>query len=152
MKKLFLLLTVLCLTSACSNNKEEDLCDCTEYQSVSISSKSSNSAKSSSNELVVINGSYSLTGNETHPHTDYIINGDLNLNGHKFQLVQGCLTVNGNLNGGGTLKVETYYVSGATQNNPEITGTLLDQPCNSGGTLSNEEFEYDPCRSYCLNK
>ena len=150
MKKLLLLLLLSVVLSimSCTSDKEET-CDCSEYavaETPTILSKGVSTSKF--NET--IQGSKSLTINEN-IHGNLTIKGDLNLNGYHLKITQGCLTVENNLNGPGKLISTTYYVAGSIQNSPSIVGSLLSSPCGEG-TLGTKDTEYDPCRSYCLNK
>ena len=73
-----------------------------------------------------INGNWSLTQDTTLDSVDLVANGGINLNGYTLSVPCGSVTINGDLNGGGTLiHCGTLVVSGNTQNNPTIT-----QDCN----------------------
>ena len=73
-----------------------------------------------------INGNWSLTQDTTLDSVDLVANGGINLNGYTLSVPCGSVTINGHLNGGGTLiHCGTLVVSGNTQNNPTIT-----QDCN----------------------
>ena len=106
MKKLLLLtalVAVSCTEKASVNCEEPVRTEVTKsYRSKTLSSKTS--------------GSVSLTRDKT-VEGNYVVNGDLNLNGHRIT-VYGLLKVNGNLNGGGTYEYCSLEVSGAIQNNP----------------------------------
>ena len=81
---------------------------------------------------IKINGSSSYSTNEF-----WIALGDVNLNGYKLEIKNAMLSIPGNLNGGGKVKIKHFgivCVSGSIQNNPEITvdfdGELLtDSNC-----------------------
>ena len=73
-----------------------------------------------------INGNWSLTQDTTLDSVDLVANGGINLNGYTLSVPCGSVTINGDLNGGGTLiHCGALVVSGNTQNNPTIT-----QDCN----------------------
>lgn len=73
-----------------------------------------------------INGNWSLTQDTILDGVDLVANGGINLNGYTLSVPCGSVTINGNLNGGGTLiYCDELNVSGNTQNNPTIT-----QDCN----------------------
>ncbi len=109
MKKLLYLTTVL-LFAFISCTKEDDTtnqCDCDSYKSTGVYEQTQ---------------STSLTSDVYYEDEDIEIVGGLNLNGYTFEVKNGCVTVLGNLNGGGTFISTTYYVTGNIQNNPTITG------------------------------
>lgn len=66
--------------------------------------------------------------------------GDVNLNGFKLSVVNVRLTVNGNLNGGGTLRTQGNFgavcVTGDIQNNPDTEGVNFECENLSTPTLT----------------
>ncbi len=138
MKKLIYLLVALSIVSCTEESTET--CDCSEYiQSSRISNQS------------VVTSNLSLTEDVLYQDEDVEITGGLNLNGHTFKAVNSCVTILGDLNGGGTFITTSYYVSGNIQNNPTIIGEELSVPCvDREVVLSTTSFEFqDECSRLC---
>ncbi len=107
--------------------------ECTEsYKVVEVSARQSVST-------INLSG---LTGNVTLNPSDATngeiqTTGDANLNGFQLKVVNVKLTINGNLNGGGSVRTQgsnaVICVTGSIQNNPDTAGVIFD----CGGSLSN---------------
>ena len=139
MKKLIYL--VLLTLASCLTEKEDVIegCDCSKYLETSVSNNQTTS-------LALSEDFYS--------EEEEIVLTELNLNGHSFEAPSACVTITGNLNGGGSFIVNTYYVKGNIQNNPIIEGEEIPVSCAEySPSLSVRSFEMeDKCKSICLNK
>ena len=139
MKKIFYTLVSTIVFVGCTEDTTET-CDCSEYaQSSSVNAQSTTTSN------------LSLTEDILYQDEDVEIPGGLNLNGYTFEAVNSCVTILGDLNGGGTFIATSYYVSGNIQNNPTIEGEELSVSCvDRGVVLSTTSFEFqDECSRFC---